>query len=194
MPDLSKMLGDVYGAPSEDEAPFEYRPASPEGRPVPEWADDNHLDAAFAGWTPGPGADAPARERKLFANADEATAPLADDLAAALSEAVLAEQTTQPAAPAPVDEPDTGFERPAVTPTAFGQLISDEVRPPAPPPAAPVEAPQPVEVASEPGPEPVLEPELAPAVAAGAWERSHDDIIPAGRGRAKLPSLSLRRR
>jgi hypothetical protein len=199
MPDLSKMLGDVYDAPTTTATDVAYRPASPDGRPAPDWADDEHLDRAFAGWTPGPSADAPAAERNLFAGADEAPAPLADDLAAALSEAVLAEQ-----APEPAEAPsfDVEAEFPALTPvevaprmtaTAFGGLTND-----APPRPA---APTPVPVEEDHAPEPAVE-ETAVEIenpepmyrTSGAWQRADDDILPGGGGKAKFFSLSLRRR
>ena len=204
MPDLSKMLGDVYDAPAPP-GPDE-RPVPHEHRTGPEWADDEHLDRAFAGWTPGPGADAPARERSLFAGA--APEPLADDLAAALSEAVLAEQSAEPANTPEYDE-QPGLTpvdvAPAMTATAFGGLATD-----APPrPATPV----PVPVADEPSVDTEvpavgdtiddtavddtaveIEPEQMFRTS-GAWQRADDDILPgSGGGKAKSFSLSLRRR
>src|SRR5438874_2810438 len=103
MPDLSNLLGAVYGdAPSapprdaEDEAHVEREPAADERGPgVPEWADDEHLDAAFAQWKPGPSADASPAEQAFVRETDEdPPPPLADDLAAALSEALVASSTT----------------------------------------------------------------------------------------------------
>jgi len=203
MPDLSKMLGDVYDAPAADAPRPEDGPITTGRRPVPEWSDDEHLDRAFAGWTPGPSADAPAAERKLFAGADTERGPLADDLATALSEAVLAEQQAEPEAPA-TDQAPAPFAPapPAMRPTAFGTLTSDSLV--APPGAA---EPSPVEVAgpatvSPPLPEPPgedvaderTEPEpVAVTRAQGAWQRSDDDILPTG-GKAGFFSLSLRRR
>jgi hypothetical protein len=100
MPDLSNLLGAVYGdTPSssprdaEDEAHVEREPAADERGPaIPDWADDEHLDAAFAQWKPGPSDDAPPVERAFVKDADpdDPAPPLADDLAAALSEALVA--------------------------------------------------------------------------------------------------------
>ncbi|MBV9410921.1 MAG: hypothetical protein JO148_04955, partial [Acidimicrobiia bacterium] len=103
MPDLSNLLGAVYGdGPSkpardaDDEAHVEHEPAAADRSPaVPDWADDEHLDAAFAEWKPGPPADASPTEHAFVMDADDDPAPpLADDLAAALSEALVAASGT----------------------------------------------------------------------------------------------------
>src|SRR5438270_14032736 len=113
MPDLSNLLGAVYGdTPSEtapdpdDEAHVEREPAAEERAPaVPDWADDEHLDAAFAQWKPGPSDDASAVERAVISQAhDDPPPPLPDDLAAALSEALVA--TSAQADPAPASAAD----------------------------------------------------------------------------------------
>ena len=205
MPDLSKMLGDVYDAPTTTATDVAYRPASPNGRPAPDWADDDRLDKAFAGWTPGPSADAPARERDLFAGADEAPAPLADDLAAALSEAVLAEQSTGPAEAPHFEEPDVeepvedhGLAPldipPAMTATAFGGLTSDAPpRPAAPMPVPVVEEDDTPEAAVEETAVEIADPEPTYRTS-GGWQRADDDILPGSGGKAKSFSFSLRRR
>ncbi|MBV8986885.1 MAG: hypothetical protein JO248_20815 [Acidimicrobiia bacterium] len=98
MPDLSNLLGAVYGdgesssdRDPQDEAHVEREPAASERGPkVPDWADDDHLDAAFAEWKPGPAADASPAEHAFVQDTDDAPPPLADDLAAALSEALVA--------------------------------------------------------------------------------------------------------
>src|SRR5205823_4885752 len=109
MPDLSNLLGAVYGeSPKserdpEDEAPVPREPAADQRGPaVPDWADDEHLDAAFAQWKPGPAADASVVEHEMVEETDDPAPPLADDLAAALSEALVA--TSAPA--------DTSDEKP----------------------------------------------------------------------------------
>ena len=63
------MLGNVYG----DDAPAAEAGAAADTtvvtRPVaklPEWADEDVLDEAFAQWVPGPPADAPAAERSML--------------------------------------------------------------------------------------------------------------------------------
>src|SRR5437588_267450 len=87
----------------EDEAPVPREPAADQRGPaVPDWADDEHLDAAFAQWKPGPAADASAVEHEMVEETDDPAPPLADDLAAALSEALVA--TSAPA--------DTSDEKP----------------------------------------------------------------------------------
>jgi hypothetical protein len=94
MADLSNLLGDVYGDPAPEPAP------APE---PPAWADDSRLDEAFADWTPEPleavVAKAPSSPS---AQPPSASAPLDDDLAAALS-AALADAPRAPAA-APVEQ------------------------------------------------------------------------------------------
>lgn len=85
--DLSKVLGDVYsGGAATSEAT------------VPEWADDAHLDQVFAGWTPGPPADAPAAEREMAAHVEPTRRRIDDDLASALTQAL----TANPIAPEPL--------------------------------------------------------------------------------------------
>jgi hypothetical protein len=117
MPDLSNLLGAVYGdAPSstsrdpEDEAHVEKEPAADERAPaVPDWADDDHLDAAFAEWKPGPADDASPVEHAFVQDTDDdPPPPLPDDLAAALSEALVA--TSGRAHDADDDEPEVTFQ------------------------------------------------------------------------------------
>jgi hypothetical protein len=118
MPDLSNLLGAVYGdAPSstsrdpEDEAHVEKEPAADERTPaVPDWADDDHLDAAFAQWKPGPADDASPVEHAFVKDTDDddPPPPLPDDLAAALSEALVA--TSGRAHDADEDEPEVTFQ------------------------------------------------------------------------------------
>jgi hypothetical protein len=157
MPDLSDLLGDVYGSDEEPAPAPAVVPSSP------AWADDERLDRAFGGWTPGPDAEAPAAERDMFA--PPAGGPrLADDLAAALSEAVLAETT---------DEAETEVEH------------ADDPEPEV------TDAPAPAAVA--PTALADLEPEPAPIplpVHKAGWQRSDDDILPTGktaRGGVRLP-------
>src|SRR5436305_4611372 len=117
MPDLSNLLGAVYGDSGsekgrdpEDEAHVEHEPAAAERGPaVPDWADDEHLDAAFAQWKPGPSDDASPVEHAFVKDTDnEPPPPLADDLAAALSEALVAASGTAAATPdAPAGERPT---------------------------------------------------------------------------------------
>ena len=166
MPDLSEMLGAVYGGSDEETAPAEPTDG-------PEWADDDQLDRAFAEWTPGPSADAPAAERSMFAPAPDAPPRLADDLAAALSEAVLAKADPEPQATDDEDEDEQEDHETAVIANAavMGPASLADLEPEAP---API--PMPVHKAG--------------------WQRSDDDIIPTGRSgrgrgvRAPRPSLS----
>lgn len=85
--DLSKVLGDVYA---------DHAASTPQA--APEWADEAHLDQAFANWTPGPPADAPAAEREMAAHVDLGSRRrIDDDLAAALTEAL----SSPPSSPEP---------------------------------------------------------------------------------------------
>lgn len=96
--DLSKVLGDVYADNG-----------STTGQTVPEWADDAHLDEAFASWTPGPPPEAPAAEREMAMHSDPVSRRrIDDDLAVALTEALSA----SPVNPDPVfaDTPDVAVE------------------------------------------------------------------------------------
>ncbi|MEY2476679.1 MAG: hypothetical protein QOG87_1994 [Actinomycetota bacterium] len=177
MPDLSEMLGDVYGEPEEPTAPA---PAT--GPTTPGWADDEHLDRAFAEWTPGPDADAPAAERGMFASSQAAPSThLAHDLAAALSEAVLAETSTEEAVAATTVTEAPTNER--VATSAFAQLDRQPELHAEPEP----------EPELMPEPEAELEPEPAPIpvpVHKAGWQRSDDDILPTGKtakGGVRLP-------
>lgn len=120
--DLSKVLGDVY---ADD---VSSRPTAP------EWADEAHLDEAFAGWTPGPPPEAPAAEHEMAAHDEHGSHHrIDDDLAAALTQALSAdtvypepvfadhedvEDEPEPLVayePAPVDfEPEPEAEPPSV--------------------------------------------------------------------------------
>jgi hypothetical protein len=115
MSDLSRLLGDVY----QDETPADGVPADPvrpvvgapatsfDGR-LPEWADDEVLDKAFASWVPGPPADAPAAERTMLT-----------DLAADRGEWIVpVEAPVPPPAPALADVPFHAEVQPA--PVPFG--------------------------------------------------------------------------
>jgi hypothetical protein len=182
MADLSNLLGDVYG-----DDPDGGLPDLPRREQTPEWADESVLDAAFANWVPGPPPDAPAAERGMFATrpADPASAaPLPDDLAAALSAALVeAPPTDRPPVTAPV-EPQAPE---AVPDTARGPALADaapswselaEAR------RAMVDAPDPFVGA-------------ASVTARLPWQRGDDDILPRKTsGRRTRPSLSitLRRR
>jgi hypothetical protein len=175
MADLSHLLGAVYGDDQHDpdgpsvpvEPPAAERPPEP-----PEWADDAHLDAAFAGWTPGPPDEAPAAERAVLSGAgSEPPPPLADDLAAALSEALVPKR--EAAAELTATTADTAHPDPVPV---------KEQEPEAVPQPAPVEKavllPTPVE----------------PAVhVARQWDRSDDDILPERKAKGLRLSLSLRR-
>jgi hypothetical protein len=220
MADLSNLLGAVYGDASEPERdadgpPVPVERAADERTPaVPDWADDDHLDAAFAEWNPGPSAEAHTEERAFVTDEPVHALPLADDLAAALSEALVA-----------VDEPDrdtftSGYdtdedEGPDDDVAEFPPLVQVPVTPERPSEHRRVAA---AELSAAAGPLPLAPPPpvddfddeeeaeeqhhepLSVAVAAAAqeptvaraWERADDDILPAGRGR-KFFSLSLRR-
>jgi hypothetical protein len=193
MPDLSEMLGDVYGA--KDDQPE----ATPPTRPAPAWSDDEHLDRAFADWTPGPASDAPAAERRLFADGPD---KLADDLAAALSEAVLAETPPSDS----VTVPDLRGESAPPAPVEPFAPPAHDTPVAAAPVAEPVAAVEPVQSGAAPAvaaasftdlePEAPAAPAVIPAPKPMAWQRDHDDIIPTGhspRSRS-LPRPTLPRR
>jgi hypothetical protein len=190
MADLSNLLGDVYGDDPDGEPV--HREPSPRDR-APDWAEESVLDAAFANWVPGPPPDAPAAERDVFGPrpADPASAaPLPDDLAAALSAALVeappSDLTALPP-PAPLPDADT-----------------------APPPAPQMSSLEPDAGAMEAG----SWSELAAARRADAdhsdpfggalpmtarlpWQRGDDDILPR-RNSPRKPrpgrSISLRRK
>ena len=174
------MLGDVYGEPTAAPAPK-----------APEWADDERLDEAFDGWTPGPSEDASQAERSFFAGEpDDDPAPLADDLATALSEAVLAEsndggtneaegEVDERSAPTPYQPRKNAFDFASLSNDddvykAMARLRHDEemanqaaATPPVPAPEPPAPAPAPVMAPIEPmpamAPAPVEPRDLDPA-------------------------------
>lgn len=159
MTDLANLLGDVYSAPDTTASPVRTGP-HPAGRPeVPGWADDAKLDEVFADWSPGPGPDAPTVERNLMRLVPSAPAPpprrhLDDDLAAALSAALVEANGPYAASPPPA--------------------------PLAPPVAPPVARPAPVAPpAAWTSPSTVMAP---PSVAVTAppreWQPGDDDIVP----------------
>jgi hypothetical protein len=86
MSDLSRLLGNVYGddAPATD-APATFDEAVPTRAvaKLPEWADEDVLDEAFAHWVPGPPADAPAAERSMLTELAADTIPAAPTAAPA---------------------------------------------------------------------------------------------------------------
>ena len=187
MSDLSRLLGDVYGAstpPAEDAevtepttpmatpAAADDPPAPPAdavdaGRPAaPGWADDAVLDEAFADWVPGPPSDADAEERDILADIEPAE-PVAEPID------IDAWFGTEPVeAIDEVGEVDdfqaigTGTEAEAAELDAT--VAFDDFVP-----------------ASEP------EPEVRAATGTeGAWSRESDDLLPRGR---RSRRLSLRR-
>jgi hypothetical protein len=91
--DLSRLLGDVYGAstpspadeldaadpttpsavPAADDPPGPPVEAAARTAPAaPRWADEDVLDEAFAEWVPGPPPDASAEERGMLADVEPA--------------------------------------------------------------------------------------------------------------------------
>src|SRR5204862_1145375 len=82
MADLSNLLGAVYGeegAPERDPdgPPTPVEKAADERTPaVPHWADDDHLDAAFAEWKPGPTEDAHPAEKAFVTDESVIARPL----------------------------------------------------------------------------------------------------------------------
>lgn len=120
--DLSKVLGDVYADDVSSRAA------------APEWADEAHLDEAFADWTPGPPPEAPAAEHEMAAHDDPAARRrIDDDLAAALTQALA----SSPINPDPVfADPEVEVEVESVFEAE--QPLAYELAPvaPAPEPAA----------------------------------------------------------
>ena len=172
MSDLSRLLGDVYGAstPSaEDVDAADPTPPTMAGPPAddpppppaedvdairspaaPGWADDEVLDEAFAEWVPGPPSDAVAEERDMLAGVEPAEAVAEEfDIDAWLG---------PDEAEAPVDAPAEADPYEAFVP--------------------PVVQPE-----AQPEPQPVMD---------AAWTRENDDLLPRGR-RGRRLSLSLRR-
>jgi hypothetical protein len=90
--DLSRLLGDVYGAAATpegeqeaadpttqtafpaaaDDPPAPPAEAAGPGPAAPGWADEAVLDEAFSEWVPGPPADASAEERGMLADVEPA--------------------------------------------------------------------------------------------------------------------------
>jgi hypothetical protein len=202
MADLSNLLGNVYGDDGDDD-PAARETAAPEAtsgaRPAPEatgaapaWADESVLDAAFANWTPGPPLDAPAAERHVFfPSVDPASAPpLPDDLAAALSAALVG----APRADVPL------IAAPVVSTPAM-----DVDLPPSPSSSAPVDpavdggaswadlaATRRADVADHDDPFA----DSMPLTGRLPWQRGDDDILPrrASSSRRGRSSLRLRRK
>lgn len=162
MSDLSRVLGDLYGESEQAAAPASsFRPTAP------EWADDERLDEAFASWTPGPPADAPAAEREMSVVVDAPIVPDArmdDDIAAAMNAALVDAGR------------DNEVEVPMASAPSYALPTYDDE--PLPVTMAPVEE-------YLPEPEPVFEPEPVLPVRTGPWTRSHDDILP---GRHAAPA------
>jgi len=153
MSDLSNLLGDVYGdTSSPDGPPVRHEPAAADR--VPEWSEDSRLDRAFADWQP--------EGRGDFGSAG--SAPIDDDLAAALSAAL----TEQPVAAAPT---------PAPAPAAPVAPVAAAPAPVAPAPAASwAAAPAPA-----PAPAPAMSTMVAGAGTMRMWAPGDDDIFPMGR-------------
>lgn len=198
--DLSKLLGDVYD--NENQAGSEpAAPAQPATPSVPDWSDDERLDKVFADWTPGPPESAPAAERNMVLDLPGPHERLDDDLAAALSAALVD-------AGGPANEPEIHLPEDDSNPTVpvidLGPvaLDNDPVHVAAAAVGAPleVESPASFEVDAMPfeveaaekthdGPAAdfsaglmeVPDPVPAASVEARRWQRSDDDILP-GRG------------
>jgi hypothetical protein len=170
--DLSRLLGDVYGAsstppddvdavdatapmpaPAPDDPPAPPVEAAGTGPAAPGWADEQVLDEAFAEWVPGPPPDASAEERGMLADVEPAeTVAEPIDIDAWLGTEVVDDDAEGGA-----DQATEAFE-------AF-----------VPPPP----------------PEPMIDDD-GPADADAPWTRTSDDLLPRGR-RGRRLSLSLRR-
>ena len=209
MAELSNLLGAVYGDTVEngrdpDGPPTPVEPAAADRGPaVPDWADDAHLDAAFAAWTPGPAAHAHAVERAIVTDEPVVAQPLADDLAAALSEALVASDAHEDQHALAADErhgavadddaeDDDEPEAPDADALPFERRRAAVAELSATAGPLPLAPPPPTDVAEE-----AHEDEPVAAVASASpspalqrtWARSDDDILPAKR----RGFLSLRR-
>ena len=195
MADLSNLLGDVYGDPAPETAP------APE---PPAWADESRLDEAFADWTPEPLEAVVAKAPS--SSPSSPSAPLDDDLAAALS-AALADAPRPPVAAPPVErfshvEADDAVLPPVVDAATLERMPDAEsvvdaldaivVAPPTPVADAPKKRglslsltrgrkAAPDTVSTEPVPVVGAEPHAEPSAVAGTarpWQPSDDDIVP----------------
>jgi hypothetical protein len=209
MADLSNLLGDVYGDPAPETAP------APE---PPAWADESRLDEAFADWTPEPLEAVVAKAPS--SSPSSPSAPLDDDLAAALS-AARADAPRAPVAAPPVErfahvDADDAVLPPVVDAATLERVPDADsivdaldaivVAPPTPVTDAPKKrglslsltrsrktAPEPA--FTEPTPV-AADPEPQPAAVASAarpWQPSDDDILPPRTGGARK-SVSFRLR
>lgn len=174
MSDLSRLLGDVYGGTaldsgagggdSVDDAVVE------EARSLPDWADDDTLDEAFAGWVPGPPEGAPAAEHAAMEGAAASGAAHAS--------------VSFPLTPGPgTDEGHDESGQPAADDTdgwLFGLTAAtdgDSV-------AEALTTPQSA-IPTAPGPA------TPPATVTGGidgmpWSRTQDDVLPSGGGGFRL--------
>jgi hypothetical protein len=172
--DLSRLLGDVYGASEDAEAtepttPMDVPAAAddPPAPPVeavepgrsrpaaPGWADDAVLDEAFAEWVPGPPSDADAEERDILADVEPAEA---------VAEAIDIDAWLGPEPVEELDEVEAEAEAAEMdATTGFDAFVP----------------------AAEPAPEVHQMTEVE-----GAWSRESDDLLPRGRRGRRL---SLRR-
>lgn len=162
MSDLSKVLGDLYGADDQPSAapPRNFRAEAP------EWADEQRLDDAFADWTPGPDAHAHALEHEVVLDAPAVPAArLDDDMAAAMSAALVA-GNGEPEVPV-AEAPAYSF------PMDTAEPVFEPVEPVEP--AAP-QAPLAVEDWLEPTP-------------SRPWSRLDDDILPTAGKTVRLPKV-----
>jgi len=176
--DLSRLLGDVYGASSPpeseqeaadptsptavpaaaDDPPAPHAEAAGPGPAAPGWADEAVLDEAFAEWVPGPPADASAEERGMLAGVEPAeTVAESIDIDAWLG-------------------PDEGLDDFEVVDGDDGGGVEAELDPTAP-----------VEAYTMAPPEPEEHDEADPN-----WTRTSDDLLPRGR-RGRRLTLTLRR-
>lgn len=205
MADLSNLLGDVYGDPTDGPAVDGATTPSPAPEP-PAWADESRLDEAFADWTPEPLEPVVATAPVTAPVSSTTSAPLDDDLAAALSAALAdAPRPTMPSVErfAHVDA-DQPLEPPVVDAATLepAPLVDLDAVEEAFVPPTPVAEPDPAPVAARrrsfslarrpKAPTPMPAPALASSGEADAvvttaepgraWQRTDDDILPAGAG------------
>jgi hypothetical protein len=185
MADLSNLLGAVYGEgatpPRDPDGPaVPVEPAASERGPaVPDWADDEHLDDAFAQWKPGPVQDEGGDDEDEEDEADLHSAALRLNQRAAAAELSAASRFGA--------EPEAGPEAAPPVPVPTADPQSESVAEPQPEPSSLLAS---LPYASDDS-EGV--PDVPAFTGARNWERSDDDILPTKGGRRGFLSLSLRR-
>jgi hypothetical protein len=171
MPNLSNMLGDVYG-PGDEPDPKDPEGSDDEQTPVaegsddtPEWASDDRLDAAFGDWTAGELPGTEPDQRESLEHLGDEPAPEPAPQAEAPAESETAEPNVRAVAAGELDRPPATEPKPAPAHIQMSDFTS-------------VAAPPPPDV------EPVDDRRLPTS----QWHLGDDDILPGG-GRRGLSRL-----